>query len=85
MELLAAEITDEGTVRFTLAHAGGLTPLEGTIEEIDRLTAAMHETALLATAADAERCWLHEVPVGDRLVRLGLQPGGGVRLLVSPR
>jgi hypothetical protein len=85
MELLAAELTDDGTIRFTLAHAGALTALEGTVEEIERLTAAMREVALLATASDTERCWLHDVVVGDRVVRLGLHPGGGVRLLVSPR
>jgi hypothetical protein len=85
MELLAAELTDEGTIRFTLAHAGGLTPLEGSVDEVDRLTAAMREVALLATASDTERCWLHELPVGERLVRLGLSPGGEVRMLVAPR
>jgi hypothetical protein len=85
MELLAAELTDDGTIRFTLAHAGALTPLEGSVAEIERLCAAMREVALLATVSDTERCWLHDVVVGDRIVRLGLHPGGGVRLLVSPR
>jgi hypothetical protein len=85
MELLAAELTDEGRIRFTLAHAGGLTPLEGSIEEVDRLTAAMREVALLATASDTERSWLHELAVGEQVVRLGLHPGGQVRVLVSPR
>jgi hypothetical protein len=85
MELLSARLTDAGTVRFTLAHAGSLTALEGSIEEIERLTVAMREVALLATASDTERCWLHELPVGDRVIRLGLHPGGEVRLLVGPR
>jgi hypothetical protein len=85
MELLSAQLTDAGTIRFTLAHAGSLTGLEGSIEEIERLTAAMREVAVLATASDTERCWLHEVPVGDRLIRLGLHQGGEVRLLVGPR
>jgi hypothetical protein len=85
MELLSAALTDAGTIRFTLAHAGSVTRLEGSIDEIERLTAAMREVALLATASDTERCWLHELPVGDRLVRLGLHPGGEVRLLVGPR
>ena len=85
MELLSAQLTDAGTIRFTLAHAGTLTALEGSIDEIDRLTAAMREVALVATASDSERCWLHAVPVGDRVIRLGLHPGGEVRLLVGPR
>jgi len=85
MELLAAELTDEGRIRFTLAHAGELMPLEGSVEEVERLIDAMREVALLATASDTERSWLHELPVGDRLVRLGVHPGGEVRLLLSPR
>jgi hypothetical protein len=85
MELLAAEPTDEGAIRFTLAHDGGLQPLEGSVVEIERLAHAMREVAGLAGISDSERCWLHELPVGDRCVRLGLLPGGQARLLITAR
>jgi hypothetical protein len=84
MELLAATVTDAGTIRFTLGHPGGVHSLEGSAAEVERLTAAMREVAALAGAADGERCWLHDVPVGDHVVRLGLNHGG-VRVLVTAR
>jgi hypothetical protein len=84
MELLAAELTDEGAIRFTLAHERRVHRLEGSVAEVERLTRAMREVAALAGASDTERCWLHELPVGDRVVRLGLLPGGRARLLIAP-
>jgi hypothetical protein len=85
MELLAAVRTERDTIRFTVAHAGGAQTLEGSFAEIAAFAAAMREVSVLAAAAgEEEHCWLHELPVGDHLVRLGLRPGGEPRLLIAP-
>jgi hypothetical protein len=42
----------------------------------------MDEMALLARASDHESAWLTDLVVGGDVVRLGLAPGGRVRLVV---
>jgi hypothetical protein len=78
------ERTDEGTIRVTLGHPGGVVRLEGSPAEVRALAAAMDETALLARASDSECSWLADVAVGEHRVRLGITPGGRVRLRVLP-
>ena len=86
MELLAAECTDRNTIRFTIAHPGGLQSLEGSVDEVADLAAAVRELAVLAAAAgEDEHGWIHALPVGDKRVRMGLRAGGEIRILVTPR
>jgi hypothetical protein len=79
MELLDATQTEAGTVRVTFAHPDGVTVLEGTLAEVQALSSAMAEVALLATAADDD-VWVRELRVGADSVRLGILPGQRTRL-----
>jgi hypothetical protein len=82
MELLAVNHLADGTIQVSLAHSGGLERLAGTPIQIAALCDAMEEMALLARASDDESAWLTELVVGGDVVRLGLAPGGRVRLRV---
>ncbi len=60
----------------------GLEPLEGSCAEIARLAEVMQQVSVLASLNETERVWLEDVVVGDATVRLGLEPGGGARVLI---
>jgi hypothetical protein len=81
MELVAATIADD-VVEVTLSSGDGLLRLEGSPEEIVALCAAMDEVAVLAGASSAPE-WLHELPVGADVVRLGVGHGR-VRFITGP-
>ncbi len=83
MELLDIRRTESGRLRFCLAHAGGLQELEGTAEQVDELGRVLADAAALASVSTGW-CLVGDVPVGDRLVRIGLTGAGRVTLVVGP-
>jgi hypothetical protein len=83
MELVAAQPTEQGTVRVTLAFAGGLRSLEGTTNEITALCEAMNQMCVLAGAAPDDQAWVTEIHVGPDTVRLGVGGGGRVRFKID--
>jgi hypothetical protein len=81
LEVLEAHETANG-VAVTFVTDYGLEPLEGSCAEIARLAEVMQQVSVLATLNDTERVWLEDVVVGDATVRLGLEPGGGARVMI---
>lgn len=84
LELLDARPTAEG-MAITFGTERGVQQLEGTAEEVARLARAMQQVALLGQVNEHEDVWLDSVAVGDRLVKLGLAPGGQTRVLITRR
>jgi hypothetical protein len=81
LELLEARETAEG-VAVTFATDRGLERLVGSADELAYLARAMQQVAALGALGENERVWIDEVPVGDAVVKLGLNPGGEARVLI---
>ncbi len=81
LELLGGEITENG-IAVTFATEKGLETLEGTTDEVLRLAAVMSQVSAMAALNDDERVWLEDVAVGRAIVKLGLAPGGRVRVRI---
>ena len=83
MNVLHGRRIDDDTVEVTLAHAGGLTTLQGQPQEIAALATAMQEVAVLAEAADEPTDWLSDVVVGQKVVQLRIAAAGQAQLRVA--
>jgi len=81
LDVLDAHETADG-LSVTFMTESGLYELIGSLEEMGRLAAMMRQVAVLATLHEGEGVWLEDVPVGEAIVRLGLNPGGTTRLLI---
>jgi hypothetical protein len=81
LELLAAEQTENG-VTVTFGTDRGIERLEGTPDEMAHLARSMQQVAALGQLNEHESVWLDAVPVGDAVVKLGLNPGGQARVLI---
>jgi hypothetical protein len=81
LAVLDARRTDTG-MAITFITDRGLEPLEGSTEEIVRLSEVMRQVSVLADAGETERVWIEDVPVGDAVVRLGLGPDGHARVRI---
>jgi len=81
LELLSARQTDEG-MAVTFATDRGVEQLVGTPDQMAQLARSMQQVAALGLANDHESVWLDAVPVGDAIVKLGLNPGGQARVLI---
>ncbi len=84
LELLDARETAEG-IEVTFATERGLETLEGSCEEIARLSRVMAQVAALAAVNEDERVWIDRVEVGDAVVHLGLKPGGQAKVRIVRR
>jgi hypothetical protein len=84
LELLSAHETDEG-IAVTFVTERGLEPLEGTRGEVAQLARAMRQVSVLAALNEDDKVWLESVPVGDAIVKLGLNPGGQARVHIVRR
>ncbi|MDA0141868.1 hypothetical protein [Solirubrobacter deserti] len=83
VELLHITPTDSGHLRVTVAHGDVLDDLVATPEQIDELGRAL-EQAVSLTQVSTGFCVLADVPVGDRLVRVGLSGSGRISLVIGP-
>jgi hypothetical protein len=81
LELLDAHETDEG-MAVTFATDRGVERLVGSLDELAHLARAMQQVAALGSVGADERVWIEQVPVGDAVVKLGLNPGGEARVLI---
>jgi hypothetical protein len=81
LDVLEAHETANG-VAVTFVTDYGLEPLEGSCAEIARLAEVMQQVSAIAPLNESERVWLEDVVVGDATVRLGLEPGGGARVMI---
>ncbi len=81
LELLSAEPADEG-MAVTFGTDKGLERLVGSTDEMARLARAMAQVAALGQLNEHESAWLDAVPVGDAIVKLGINPGGQARVLI---
>jgi hypothetical protein len=81
LELLDAQETDEG-MAVTFGTDRGVERLVGSIDELAHLARAMQQVAALGQLNEEESVWIDEVPVGDAVVKLGLNPGGQARVLI---
>ncbi|MGH2872840.1 MAG: hypothetical protein ACRDL5_10330 [Solirubrobacteraceae bacterium] len=84
LELLDAHETAEG-IAVTFATDTGVETLEGTCDEISRLSRVMAQVAALAAVNEEERVWIERVVVGDAVVHLGLKPGGQAKVRIVRR
>lgn len=84
LELLDARETAEG-IAVTFATDCGVETLEGSCEEIARLSRVMAQVAALAAINEDERVWIDRVVVGDAVVHLGLKPGGHAKVRIVRR
>ena len=83
MELLDIRTVDDGRLRVSLVHMGGVEELEGTRAEVDALGAALQDAAALASLGTGW-CPVADVVVGDRMVRVGLTGAGRVTVITGP-
>jgi hypothetical protein len=67
----------------TFETGRGLMEVEGSDDEISRLAEVMTQVAALAPLNEDERVWIEDVVVGETVVRLGLEPGGGARVRIT--
>lgn len=81
LELLSAQQTDEG-MAVTFGTERGIEQLVGTPDQMAHLARAMQQVAALGQLNEYESVWLDAVPVGDAIVKLGLNPGGQARILI---
>ncbi len=81
LELLSAEQTDKG-MTVTFGTERGIEQLEGSPDEMAHLARAMQQVAALGQLNEHESAWLDAVPVGDAIVKLGINPGGQARVLI---
>ena len=81
LELLDAHETEDG-ISITFATDRGVEPLHGSCDEIANLAKVMQEVGVLASLNEDEQVWLHDVPVGDAIVKFGLNPGQQARVLI---
>ncbi|HEY1516243.1 MAG TPA: hypothetical protein VGF91_07480 [Solirubrobacteraceae bacterium] len=81
LELLSAEQTDKG-MTVTFGTHRGIEQLEGSPDEMAHLARAMQQVAALGQLNEHESVWLDAVPVGDAVVKLGINPGGQARVLI---
>lgn len=84
LELLDAHETEDG-IAVTFVTERGIEPLEGSCDEVARLATVMQQVGVLASLNKAERVWLDEVPVGDAIVKFGLNPGYQARVRIVRR
>ena len=81
LELLSADRTDEG-MAVTFATDKGVERLVGSPDEMAHLARSMQQVAVLGQLNEHESVWVDAVPVGDAVVKLGLNPGGQARVLI---
>ncbi len=81
LELLSAQQTDEG-IAVTFGTDKGIERLVGSTDEMAHLARAMAQVAALGQLNEHESAWLDAVPVGDAIVKLGINPGGQARVLI---
>ncbi|HEY5427825.1 MAG TPA: hypothetical protein VIK04_01805 [Solirubrobacteraceae bacterium] len=81
LELLDAHETEDG-ISITFVTERGIEPLQGSCDEISRLAKVMQQVSVLASLNDGERVWLEDVPVGDAIVKFGLNPGRQARVQI---
>ena len=85
LELLDAHQTTDG-IAVTFVTERGVEALEGSCDEVARLAHVMQQIGALASLNEQERVWLEEVPVGNAVVKLGLNPGRQARVrILRPR
>ena len=80
-ELLGAHQTEDG-ISVTFVTERGIEPLHGTCDEVARLAMVMQQVSVLASLNEADRVWLQDVPVGDAIVKFGLNPGHQARIQI---
>jgi hypothetical protein len=81
LELLDAHETEDG-ISITFVTERGVEPLQGTCDEVSHLARVMQQVSVLASLNDEERVWLEDVPVGDAIVKFGLNPGRQARVQI---
>jgi hypothetical protein len=81
LELLDAHETEDG-ISITFVTERGVEPLQGTCDEVSHLAKVMQQVSVLASLNDEERVWLEDVPVGDAIVKFGLNPGRQARVQI---
>jgi hypothetical protein len=82
LELLDARQTEDG-IAVTFVTERGIEALHGTCDEVARLATVMKQVGVLASLNDADdRVWLEDVPVGDAIVKFGLNPGQQARIQI---
>ena len=81
LELLSAEQTDKG-MTVTFGTEQGIQQLVGSPDEMARLARSMQQVAALGQLNEQDSVWLDAVPVGDAIVKLGINPGGQARVLI---
>ena len=81
LELLDAHETEDG-ISITFVTERGVEPLQGTSDEVSHLAKVMQQVSVLASLNDEERVWLEDVPVGDAIVKFGLNPGRQARVQI---
>jgi hypothetical protein len=84
LELLSAHQTDEG-MAVTFATDRGVEQLVGTPDQMAHLARSMQQVAALGQLNEHDSVWLDAVPVGDAIVKLGLNPGGQARVVILRR
>jgi hypothetical protein len=81
LELLDAHETEDG-ISITFVTERGIEPLQGSCDEVSRLAQVMQQVSVLASLNEEERVWLEDVPVGDAIVKFGLNPGRQARVQI---
>ena len=81
LELLDAHETEHG-ISITFVTERGIEPLHGTCDEVAHLAKVMQQVGVLASLNEAERVWLEDVPIGDAIVKFGLNPGHQARVQI---
>jgi hypothetical protein len=81
LELLDAHQTEDG-ISITFVTERGIEPLQGSCDEVSRLATVMAQVSALASLNEDERVWLEDVPVGDAIVKFGLNPGRQARVQI---
>lgn len=84
LELLDAHQTEDG-ISITFVTERGVEPLQGSCDEVSHLAKVMQQVSVLASLNDEERVWLEDVPVGDAIVKFGLNPGRQARVQILRR
>jgi hypothetical protein len=67
-------------VTFETEH--GITELEGSPAQIERLAEVMRQVAAIAPLHDGGPLWIEDVVVGDAVVKLGLGTAGTGRVRI---